>query len=150
MFCADCLLYWSSLATFCYGSKSLDWISLLLYKKQNIKNLLFFTPSGYTLNKLFVEMNRGLGYKKSFVRYHLFHIFFINCYQWLKLMTCSYTWREQILRRKRWLCLKKDDRQKSRFFYCKQRNRFIFRHLSLKKALKDSLQNIYLLLDLCH
>ena len=50
IFYADCLLYCSSLATLCYGTKSLDWLSLLLYRKQNFKVLFFFTPSGYILN----------------------------------------------------------------------------------------------------
>ena len=46
MFYAACLLYCSSLDTLCYDTKSLDWLSLLLYTKQNFK-IFFFTPSGY-------------------------------------------------------------------------------------------------------
>ena len=56
----------------------------------------------FTLNTLFNEVDRRLGHgKKHFVRCHLYRVFFKkNCYRWLKLMTCSYTWREQILYRK--------------------------------------------------
>ena len=61
----------------------------------------------FTLNILCNEVDKGLGHeKKHFVRYHL------NSYGWLKLMTHSYTCREQILHRKLWLCVKKVIRSK--------------------------------------
>ena len=39
---------------------------------------------------------------------------------------------------------------KEHVFYCKQRNRFILRHVTLKKALEGLLQNIYLMLELLY
>ena len=47
----------------------------------------------------------------------------------------------------------KDDRSshqnsvKVPHFYCVQRNKFVFRHLLLKKSFKCLLQNIYLMLE---
>ena len=52
--------------------------------------------------------------KKHFVRYHLY-----SC-QWLKLITCGYTCREQNIAEKITNLCKKDDRlphQKSRVFF---------------------------------
>ena len=51
---------------------------------------------------------------------------------------------------------KKDDRLshqnsiKVQYFYCKQKSKFIFRNLALKKHVKGLLQNIYLLLELLY
>ena len=47
--------------------------------------------------------------KIRFVRHQLHDLyhFFFKLLQWVKLMTCSYTCREYILYRKRWLCVKK-------------------------------------------
>ena len=64
--------------------------------------IISFYQHFFTLNILFNEVYRGLGHgNKHFVRYHL------KFYRLLKLMTCSYSYREQILYRKQWIRLKK-------------------------------------------
>ena len=69
----------------------------------------------FTLNMLFdkVDSRKAKARKKKFVRRHWYRYFLKNCYGWPKLITCSYTCREQVLYRK-------ND----------------FRHLTLKKNLK--------------
>ena len=97
-------------------------------------------------NILFDEVDRGPGHeKKHFLKHHFNGIntslFLKKCYQWLKLITCSYTCREYTVEKKMIMC-KKDEyalRQSSiklPHFYCKRRSRFIFIHLMLKKSFK--------------
>ena len=54
--------------------------------------------------------------KKYFVRYNLYPYFLKNCYRWPKLMTYIYTFREQVLYRKKWL-YKFDPREKPEVYY---------------------------------
>ena len=58
--------------------------------------------SFFTLNILFdkVDSREVETRKKYYVRYHLYSYFLKNCYGLSKLMTCIYTFKEQVLYRK--------------------------------------------------
>ena len=83
--------------------------------------------------------------KKHFLKHHFNGIntslFLKKCYQWLKLITCSYTCREYTVEKKMIMCKKdeyplRESSIKLPHFYCKRRSRFIFIHLMLKKSFK--------------
>ena len=59
----------------------------------------------FTLNILFDVVDSCWDSKKKnfFVGYHLHPHFLKNYYGWTKLRTCSYTYREEVLYRKKWL-----------------------------------------------
>ena len=72
-----------------------------------------------TLNISFDKVDcREVEAQKYFVWYHLYPHFLKNCYGWPKLMTCIYTFREQVLYRKKWL-QKCDSREKPKKVYYK-------------------------------
>ena len=62
------------------------------------------------------QLDRGLRYRS---------------YGWLKLMTCSYTCREQICE-----CVKNVTTLKDQGFFWEKKSRFIFRRLALEESLK--------------
>ena len=72
-------------------------------------------------------------------------------YSWFKLISCSYTCREQILYRKRCLCVKrqKATTSKSRFFIASKGGLPLDIWPS-RIAIKCLWQNIYLMLDLLY
>ena len=67
-------------------------------------------------------------------------------------MTCSYICREQIVYRKRWLSVKKDDRppHQKRLFIASKGVGLSLDIWPSRKALKRLLQNIYLMLDVLY
>ena len=79
--------------------------------------------------------------KQPFVTCNLNGVIVNNCCRWLKLITCSCTGREYTVE-KNITTVKKDNQLshessiKDPHFYCKQKSRFILRHLTHKKNLK--------------
>ena len=105
-----------------------------------------------TLSILFDEVDSGLKHWKK-KRKLLDTMYIVFYYGWSELMACSYTCREKILYRKRWVCVIEmtgHHIKKSRFFIASKRLGLPLYISHPKKALKCLLQNTYLLLDLLY